>query len=232
VFWDYYWDESIVYEKEGDIFVYYDDEQFPFELPEIAGGMHQPHSAFYDLPVENLPLPLFMTFITSGETENDVYAYWNGWGWGTPATNLSGDTLMNQNPGFHWGWYANAPCSQYFLDIWETEKNGYQTLYMSKTPLYVCGSVSETGQAENELEIFPNPFNENLVIRYNAHNNKPIDIEIMDMEGQRIGEMTLDNTVSGWNETVFSPPPELPPGPLFMMVKQGEKQLFRKVIYK
>lgn len=225
----YFYDESILYEKEGYIFNYYYGELYELVLPDLYGDMHEPHSAVYSIPVDNLPSPLFVTFASEADGNKDIYIYWAESG--APAENLSNDTLVNSNPRLSWGWYAPGPCSRYFLDIWQTEINGYQTLYMSKCALYVCGGTAENTFNGKDVEIYPNPFRKHLTIRYYSDGDNDVSVEVRNSNGQVTDRILFHPEGSGWNEAVYSPTPGIPPGVLYIAMKQGQKQLFRKVIY-
>jgi hypothetical protein len=151
---------------------------------------------------------------------------------GEPAENISEDTLLNANPEFFWGWYAPNPCSRYFLDIWETEENGYRPLYMSKCALYVCGSTAEVGWGGERLVLSPNPFSNVLTIRYLPVENGDYTVSVRSGDGRLIRQFTARAVPGQWNETTFRPDVGTAPGMLVITVGQGSRELFRKVIYK
>lgn len=227
----YYFFDNILYEKEGLIYNYHNnDELYELVLPDYYGDTHEPHSAFYSIPVDYLPMPLFVTFSSEADGYKDIYVYWTESG-GEPVANLTNDSLINSNPQLSWGWYASGPCSRYFLDIWQTEKNGYQILYMSKCALYVCGSTDENSWKQADLEVSPNPFKSHLTIRFNAKHTSPVLIELIGSSGQLVYQQLISSPEYGWNEVVFSPGLNTGKEVLYLTVKQGKDQLFRKVIY-
>ncbi len=221
-------EDCIVCEKEGSIINYFYDEIYPIGPTGFENGMHEPNSALYDIPVDYSPAPLFITFESEAEGYSDIYAFWM---MGAPLENISEDTLVNANPEFFWGWYAPSPCSQYFLDIWETAENGYRPLYMSKCALYVCGGIGESGPVGERLELSPNPFSDELTIRYYAVEKGDYSVTIRSGDGRMIGQFTSGAVPGEWNETTFRPAAGTSHGMLVITVRQGERQLFRKVIY-
>ncbi len=222
-------EDCIVYEKEGSIINWYYDEFYPIEPTGFGEDMHQPNSALYDIPVEYSPAPLFITFASEAEGYSDIYAFWM---MGEPVENISQDTLPNANPLFFWGWFGSNPCSQYFLDIWETEEGGYRPLYMSKCALYVCGGTDEAGSGGDRLVLSPNPFGDVLAIRYFPVERGEYTVSIRSSEGKLLRQFTQMALPGEWNETTFRPDAGTAPGMLVITVGQKGRELFRKVIYK
>lgn len=227
--WLYNYENCIVYEKEGRIFNFWYDELYELSFSGMEGEMHEPHSAWYDLAVDYLPAPLFVTFTSAANGSKDVYVYWSIWN--EFPENVSNDSPDNSNPRFAWGWYAPAPCSRYFLDIWETTRNGYVTLDMSKCGLNICGSTNETEEDSDVIQIYPSPFHEKLKIRFLAESDFDVCIEIRNEAGQLLDKLNSGPVVSGWNEISYSPDRNIPAGILLITLKTGSRQLFRKVIY-
>ena len=230
-----YWfgieEDCIIYEKEGRIFNYFYDEFYELTLSGFEGDMHEPHSAFYDIPVDNLPGPIFVAFTSEAEGNKDVYVHWS-LGWGDPVINLSDDILPSSNPRFAWGWYASGPCSRYFMNIWETERNGFRTLDMSKCALYVCGGIDDENAATGGLQVSPNPFGDVLTIRFMTAGDDAVTVEMRSVSGQLLDRMKPAKVLPGWNEISWRPAGHIASGILYISVIQGQRQLFRKVIYK
>lgn len=228
--WWYTWGNCLIYEKEGFIYNYFSDDIYELSLPEFYGEAHEPHSAIYAIPVDNIPAPLFIAFQSGVSGQEDIYAVYTEFGI-SDVINLSDDAQTNSNPRLAYGWYANDPCSMYILAIWETQQNGNQALYMSKTPVYVCGAIDEQ---ENvlQLETNPNPFSETLKIRFRLSDPEPVKVALLTWDGQLLWERVHRPDPSGWVETTFKPEPDLSPGILYIRLTQGKQQLFRKVIYK
>ena len=228
--WFFSAEDCIVYEKDGQIFNYFYDEIYALELDGFNGDMHQPHSHIYDIPVDNLPAPVFVTFSSQAEGDDDIFVYWSVFG--EPVINVSEDTLVNANPEFSWGWYAQNPCSRYLLNIWESEQDGFRPLYMSKCALYVCGGTEENSGSDDRLEVFPNPFRDELNIRFYHESSEDVVFEIRNMNGRILKAWKAEKPGSGWNEYRVEPDRDIPPGILYLTIREGDRHLFRKVIYK
>lgn len=230
--WGYMWDDGIVYEKEGEIINYYNDEIYELDLENFEGSCHQPHSVFYTVPVDYLPTPMFLTFQSDATGQQDIYAMFTE-DWGMEQTNLSDDLLENSNPRLLWGWYAGNPCSQWLLDIWETTTvSGFQAFYMSKTSVYVCGSTNDQSLDNKNLKVSPNPFSYGTTVSYNSNSSAPITLEVLNSTGQAVVKQYKTATGPGWLDFDLVLSSDIPGGILYIRLSQGDRQLFRKVIYK
>jgi hypothetical protein len=96
--------------------------------------------------------------------------------------------------------------------------------------LYTSTSIPHSKLYEPEVEIFPNPFSEQLTISVNVKFPTIVDIDVINLAGQKVGTVSssflVDNQQSFiWDVTSRS----LSKGIYFIRVKTHEAMVSKKV---
>ena len=112
-----------------------------------------------------------------------------------------------------------------WLKNWVTER-----LSWLDTHLIMLVTAVEK-QPQFSLRAFPNPFHENLYLEYAADSPLPAQIEIFDLLGQRMAEMTMPSGLETEQSTSL-PVSTLSSGIYLLKVTQGNKQASLRIIKK
>jgi len=142
------------------------------------------------------------------EKENDfVIAGYNA---GNPCV-LKIDECGNQK------WFAvyNTNTNDYIFDIINTEDGGFALTGRSDDNLYIMKLHPEGSSSIDEYidwnncisNVFPNPFNTSTTIEFNLPYNSNVSLELFNIKGQKIEELSINNNQSSveWNAYGLAP---------------------------
>ncbi len=160
----------------------------------------------------------------AGETGSIRDIYINDYWFFSNPVNITNDPEVNKNPELFFGGEFN-----YYYDvfnIWQTEKNGYDVLYMS-TASYLLGAINENKSPQ--IEISPNPVsnNQNIIISP-AENISIHSAQIYFVSGKLILETNF-NEGSGQYEIDLG---NALPGVYLIKVQTSNGEVVRKLIKK
>jgi len=128
--------------------------------------------------------------------------------------------LTGFEPGLYWFGGSETP-----------ENNEVRYDRISKDEIV---GIKESEQIVSELEVsqnFPNPFSESTTIMVNLQKPTDIKLEVENMLGERVYEMTVAKGYVGLN-TITIQADDLTPGIYFYTVIAGESSLTKKMIVK
>ncbi len=227
-----YWDYSLVWEKEGEIYFLENnnkDTVVKYDFPAGNGNpKFQPDAYVYYPPVKGENY-MILTFTSDNNGNNNVFGYYY---FMNSPVNISSNNLNNNHPEFFEGWGKDV-CTFYLLDIWQTETvTGHTFLNMSKTGLYICGGIDENRSNKLSLKAYPNPFNNETTIEFYLYNTKPVTLSLMSITGKLLKTETLQNPNYGPNRIEWKTNGKLPPGVYIVELKQDKTIENIKVVKK
>lgn len=230
VFWDEYL-RNAVWENNGNI-LYYNEWYNEVETIELNGidSASQPYSFYY--------------FITTDDNYNATLSFTEGIGnnqeiyilnksMGTDLVNISNNNVKDENSKLFEGPYDGMG-NWWFYCIWQSHKNEHTVLYYSREPI-MLGEIDENKDFSS-LSLYPNPFKDQLTIKYQAKNNKKSTIEIFTITGKKIFSKEVKNNLNMVEQVVtWNPDDEqinLPEGVYLVKLTQGEYSSTEKVVYR
>lgn len=229
----YYFEENICWENNGTILCW---DQWSGEISTLylqdPMDCYEPSFLTFDLYVDNFPYPSLITFTSEEEGLREVYA---GSDFYFEMIGISDNLYNSKNPQVFYGqfysYWFNA------IDIWETEFESGNSLYMSQISISYGGEKenAEITSANQILKTAPNPFKENLNLEYFNEEHMQSTIAIYSITGKLIESVYLGTQAEGWNSQTWNPGKSiennLPEGIYFIVLSQGEKTTVQKVIY-
>lgn len=106
----------------------------------------------------------------------------------------------------------------------EEEKVEGTSIMRNPTPV----KEGQRGLALEELEVFPNPNQGNMRVRFNASCTGPIDINVVDLTGRKIYTRQIDNFEGQFDEEIALKGINL--GTVMLIVSQGDKIFSEKIV--
>ncbi len=95
----------------------------------------------------------------------------------------------------------------------------------------ISNSLSTTDTVFENFSFFPNPVEDSLHLIFNTPNSKePINIDLFDITGKTVKSLTLENNSDVFNQEIDFK--GLNSGIYMLKVKNGDKQTFKKLIFK
>ena len=127
-------------------------------------------------------------------------------------------------------WQVTFSADGYISQTHTITIDDYETEVTKDVTLYTSTSIPHSKLYEPEVEIFPNPFSEQLTISVNVKFPTIVDIDVINLAGQKVGTVSssflVDNQQSFiWDVTSRS----LSKGIYFIRVKTHEAMVSKKV---
>ena len=89
--------------------------------------------------------------------------------------------------------------------------------------------IEEAQTQQMEMEVYPNPVDKELNISFNVMGNLHVLIELIDLNGNRVG-IIMDKNVTGEQRLQYDVPMFIPRGIYLIVLKTTGNQIVRKVI--
>lgn len=163
-------------------------------------------------------IPPVTAFCSDSNGNNDISAYWDGWGIEPIDTNASDDSnpVLTQS-GLHLWVY------------WQTDRNGDLDIYGRFIDMNnIEESIIKDINTNTTISIKPNPFSKNTIIELRLQNQTQRNLTIFDLAGREVKKLYFHKSQSivTWNGTDHQNNP-LPEGIYFIEV---DGKITQKVI--
>jgi len=177
---------------------------------EIHGDIYgaEPHALYFDIE-----------FINLGESNNWVTLETLD---GSIGSNTTETVILNFNS-------MGLPEGEYFCEFIINDNFNNETII--PISLLVDISVGEeeiAGLLDNNLKIYPNPFNSDIHLEFDSKAGQAVFIELNNTLGLRMGEWNVDIVVDGKQSLTINT--MVPKGIYFLTLNIGNKKVSRKII--
>ena len=213
---------NIFWENNGQIYYGYYNSVTPIPLSGFE-HMHHP-SSFLVLVGDNVLSAGRIVFSAGEGDEEDIYV---GYPEITSYENLTNDNRRDYNPDFFIGERYGQDAEHTI--IWQSEINGKSALCMIHKMDYFVG-IDEQVKRRSLFTAYPNPFSEQLTIRYNLEREESGTLEIFDLKGVKVFAKNLIKQGNDEQTTIWVPESN-PEGEYLIKIMQGKYEETRKVIY-
>ncbi len=227
VLWDEFDEPSVIWENNGQIMYYntYNEEVDTIGLNGIDSAFQASSFYYFVLTADNYPATLSLSSGTGMNQE--IYVLDNSWG--STLVNISNNNVKDSHSKLFEG--PSIGSEWLFYCIWQSQINGHTVLYCS-TESIIIGDIEET-RNNSSLNVYPNPFNQELQIDFLSQGNETITIEIYAITGERVLSREIQgkpNTRQSIQWKQDKGESSIPGGIYFIKLKQGQKEEIRKVI--
>ncbi|MDY0152140.1 MAG: T9SS type A sorting domain-containing protein [Candidatus Cloacimonas sp.] len=96
----------------------------------------------------------------------------------------------------------------------------------------VSNSDEHLPQPGLQLSIWPNPVSQQGEIRFFSKDTAPANIAVYNLKGQKVQQLPVTNTKTGWNELSWQPNSKLPAGIYFLRLNTDTEVTVKKLILK
>ena len=114
----------------------------------------------------------------------------------------------------------------------ELDYEGGNNFYLDEVQVGLASSINN--QILNEqlgFQVFPNPFGETSIIRYNLNQNEEIDLTLYDIAGKQISNIFSGSQLQGRHEVIINRADlGLSNGIYFIKMRVGDGQLLQKIV--
>ncbi|MFH1121997.1 MAG: C25 family cysteine peptidase [Bacteroidota bacterium] len=146
---------------------------------------------------------------------------------------ISSSTTGNQ-------WYnREGPVDGAVNQVFEPAVSDYYHVVVSSAPgcesaasneIYMTVVGVENLKAGNSLDVYPNPFRNNLHISYNLVKTASVRISLLNLLGQETVVFENNQSVQAGNHTMTVSPTNLKPGIYFIKLQAGDFSTVRKIV--
>jgi hypothetical protein len=230
----YEWSEPSLYFDQGNCYNLAEDNVEPrlitwssdsnFVFRNYLADSYWPYDGNGLGPVSDTPLdPAVCTLIIGVEPQQmEFYFYYmafpsqdngfdeifmnEGYNWEPDPVfyNFSQAGAQSRNPEFYSGepdmW--NPWCFFVYL-VWEEYRNNHWQIFSSRTEM-CAGGIGENDANESFINIYPNPFKDDVTLSYTLFYDEFIKIEVIDLYGRKITELCNEKQLAGEQSFIWN----------------------------
>ncbi len=184
IIWESYQDEL----WQLYLYDFFDDEITALGV-ESPNKLH-PNGLYFNIPLKKTKqysLLNHLTYVFDENGNDDIFVN-DLWASPSESFNISNSSATDSNPQLFYVW-INYKFNTYLL--WESNRNGHQQIFMSK--IWFTVDTKEEKKNNFSLQTSPNPFHDNLSIRYSLTSTANVELNVYTENGKHINR--LINTV-------------------------------------
>lgn len=170
--------------------------------------------------------PHYLCFTTGLDDDSEIFSSHGEMGW-EEGVYISNNNYPDDNPKVYFG--EAVDWAFYVYCIWQTHINGKIALSMAKSKAFIGSGIEENSMIDNYLKISPNPFTDNLNIRFNTY-GRNAELKIYDINGRQVAGFENVNLGINWQSVVWQPASKISKGIYVVSLQLDGKTYTRKIV--